>query len=211
MARKVVEHIPDSQLMADLERYRQMVIEWGATDAKIVGSNEVVIDERTLMKCRRCPYYGTNPHCPPYAATPQEMRVVVGKYRYAILYSLEGPPSIVAGPREARVPTATKVSDIAVRLEGTAFYDGYYWALGFASGSCKNRYCSDIPCLALIPGGQAAQACPVPYKVRSSPEACGVDMYLMSIRAGWDIYPCGVSTKEEDVPFGRRLGLVLIY
>ena len=209
--RKIVEHVPTDQLMEDLERYRQSVIEWGATDAKIVSSSDIPVDERTIMKCRRCPFHGTNPHCPPYALMPQEMRVIVAKYRYAILITMVGSPATISGSREARLQVTTRLSEIVARLEGTAFYDGYYWALGFATGSCKNRYCPDIPCPVLVPGGEAALTCPVPYLARSSPEACGVDMYLMAARAGWDIYPCGRSTKEEEVPFGRRLSLVLIH
>ena len=207
MLRKIVEKVPTDVLMADLERYRQEVIEWGATDAKIIGSSEIVIDERVPMKCRRCPFYGTNVNCPPYAPTPQQMREVVKKFRYGIFFTLQGPPAIVTGPVEIRLTAAMKVAEIASRLEGTAFYDGYYLSLGFATGSCKRAFCSDVECPALKPG----QACIEPLKARSSPEGCGVDIFLMATRVGWDIYPCGVSTKEEDVPFGRRCGLVLIY
>ena len=207
MVRKIVEKVPTNVLMADLERYQQEVIEWGATDAKIISSSEIVLDERVAMKCRRCAYYGTNLNCPPYCPTPQEMREIVNKYRYAVFFTVQGPPAIVAGPREVRMPAARKVAEIASRLEGTAFYEGYYLSLGFATGSCKSAFCSDIECPALKLG----QACIEPLKARSSPEGVGMDVYLMATRVGWDIYPCGVSTKEEDVPLGRRCGLVLIY
>jgi predicted metal-binding protein len=135
------------------------------------------------------------------------MTEVVRQYRYAIFFTVEGPSAIVAGPIEVRMVAALKVAEIASRLEGAAFYDGYYLSLGLATGSCKRAFCMDIQCPALKPG----QACIEPLRARSSPEAVGMDIYLMATRVGWDIYPCGVSTKEADVPLGRRCGLVLIY
>jgi hypothetical protein len=42
-------------------------------------------------------------------------------------------------------------------------------------------------------------------------ESWGMDVYLMATRAGWDIYPVGVNTQAEDVPYEAALGLVLIY
>jgi len=32
----------------------------------------------------------------------------------------------------------------------------------------------------------------------------------MATKVGWDIYPIGLSTSPEEVPYGLRLGLVLI-
>jgi len=207
VARKIVENIPTDVLMADLERYRQAVIEWGATDAKVISSSEIVVDERVPLKCRRCQFYGSNLNCPPYAPRPREMREVVNKYRYGIFFCIQGPPDIVVGPVEIRMPVALKVAEITSRLEATAFYDGYYLSLGFATGSCKRAFCPNVECVALKPG----QGCPEALKARSSPEGCGVDVFLLATRVGWDIYPCGVSTKHEDVPLGRRCGLVLIH
>ena len=207
--RKIVEKVPDDILMADLERYRQEAIKLGATDAKIISSSEIIIDERVLMKCLypKCPFYGTNVNCPPYAAKPQEMRDVINKYRYAIFFTIQGSAETVAGPRDVRRRAAVKLTEITARLEARAFYDGYYLSLGFAAGACKGLFCSDKECSALKPG----QACSQELKARGSLESIGIDAYLMAAKFGWDIYPCGRSTKVEDVPLGRRVGLVLIY
>jgi predicted metal-binding protein len=67
MARKIVEEIPEEQLQQDLERYTRRATELGATDAKIITTDQVVIDERVLAKCTypKCPGYGTNANCLP--------------------------------------------------------------------------------------------------------------------------------------------------
>jgi hypothetical protein len=38
-----------------------------------------------------------------------------------------------------------------------------------------------------------------------------MDAFTMATKVGWDIYPIGLSTSPEDVPYGSLLGLVLIY
>ncbi|GAG32139.1 unnamed protein product, partial [marine sediment metagenome] len=48
MARKIQERVPEAQLQEDLEKYCQRAIELGATDAKIIGMDDVVIDERVV-------------------------------------------------------------------------------------------------------------------------------------------------------------------
>ena len=69
MAHKILERVPEAQLQADLEKYCQRAIELGASDAKIIGTDDVIIDERVLAKCvyPKCHGYGTNANCPPYA------------------------------------------------------------------------------------------------------------------------------------------------
>ena len=69
MVRKIVEKVPDELLQQDPEKYRQRAIEIGATDAKIITTDIIVIDERVRAKCINpvCASYGTNINCPPYA------------------------------------------------------------------------------------------------------------------------------------------------
>ncbi len=66
----------------DTTKYRDLALELGATDAKIIGSDEVIIDERVIARCYspRCCYYGTNMNCPPLAPGIDEARKIVGRY-----------------------------------------------------------------------------------------------------------------------------------
>ncbi len=213
MARKILEHIPEAQLQEDLKKYRQRAIELGATEAKIIGMDGVVIDERVLAKCvyPKCPGYGTNVNCPPYAMTPDETRKLVDKFHYAIFAKIEVPADHIAGQeaieKQLIHPYRRKLAEIIGILESEAFYDGYHLALGFGSGSCKALFCPAKECEVLVPG----HGCPHRLKARSPMEAVGMDVYTMAAKAGWDIYPIGDSTNPSEVPHGLRLGLVFIY
>ncbi len=212
MIRKILTEIPENQLRLDLEKYRRHAVELGATDAKVITTDQIVLDERVVAKCTypRCPGYGTNANCPPYAMTLDQTRRVVSKFRYALFLKLEVPSPEIAGP-EAReknlpLPYQRKLAEITARIEGEAFSDGYHLALAFGNGSCKGLFCPNVECRALVPG----QACPHLFKARAPVEAVGMDVYTMAARVGWDIYPIGISTPPSEVPFGLRLTLVLV-
>jgi hypothetical protein len=77
------------KLLADLEKYRRMALELGATDAKVIPASMVTVDERVRLKCSfpRCHLYGETPNCPPYTPEPEFMRKALSKYSYAVLFS----------------------------------------------------------------------------------------------------------------------------
>ena len=211
MTHKIAATIPDEQLQKDLEKFRQRAIELGATDAKIIAADMVVVDEKVLAKCMypKCGGYGTSANCPPHAMSPDLTRKVVNNFRNGIFIKMEVPSEIMADPKagDSRQTWQRKMQEIVARIEAEAFYDGYHLALGFAMGSCKNIFCPDIECSALVPG----QACRHPRKSRSSMEAVGMNAFTMAAKVGWDIYPIGASSTPSDVPYGVLLGLVLIY
>lgn len=213
MVRKILEKVPDEVLARDLEKYRQRAIELGATDAKIITTDKVIVDDRVRAKCTypKCPAYGTNANCPPYAMDLPMVRKVVSGYRYAIFSKIEVPSEDIAGPeaRKSRgfIPFQVKNYEIVSKIESEAFYDGYHLALGFTDGHCKGAFCPTTECRALLPG----QSCRHALKARSSMEAVGMDAYRMAASVGWDIYPVGVNLPPSEVPHGTILSLVLVY
>ena len=213
MARKIMEKVPKDQLQKELEKYRQRALELGATDARVITTDDVVIDERVLAKCAypKCVGYGTNANCPPYAMSIDQVRKVVDKFRYGIFIKVEVPSHDITGKeaikKDSTMPYIRKLAEIVSKIEAEAFYDGYHLALGFGSGSCKRLFCPDTECVAL----ESGRPCPHRLKARSPVEGVGMDVYTMATKVGWDIYPIGMSTSPEEVPYGLRLGLVLIY
>ena len=213
MAKKIVEKVAEDQIRADLDKYRNRALELGATDAKIISTDDVIIDERVVAKCTypKCPGYGTNANCPPHAMNIDQVRKVVGKFKHALFIKIEVPSEHTAGKKAIKEDLSSSyrrmLSEIVSKIEAEAFYDGYHLALGFAGGSCKRLFCPDNDCTALMPG----KGCPHRLKARSPMEGVGMDVYTMATRAGWDIYPIGRNTSPEEVPHGLRLGLVLIY
>jgi predicted metal-binding protein len=213
VVRKIVEAVPEDLLQQDLERYRRRAIELGATDAKIITTDMVLVDERVRAKCivPLCSSYGACLNCPPHAIDLDLMRKVVRKFQYALFYMLKLAPEEVTGPeykaKRMGIPSTERNYKIAATIESEAFYDGYYLAMAFINASCKQFLCPDEDCSALVRG----QGCRHPLIARHSMEGAGMDAYLMTARVGWDIYPVGTSAPLSAVPHGTRLGLVLIY
>ena len=212
MVRKIISKTIPEILKRDLERYRQMALDLEATDAKIITPDQIIIDERVLLKCiyPKCGWYGTNVNCPPYAVDLDTIRKVVQKYNYAIFYLIKAPSKDFVGPdvvkSGANVKWTRKGYEIASKIESAAFYDGYHLAMGFAGGPCKSVFCPDEKCSALTTGTECRHF----LKSRSPMEGVGMDVFTMATEVGWEIYPCGRSLKPEDVPYGVRCGLVLI-
>jgi predicted metal-binding protein len=213
MVRKIVERVSDEVLRRDLERYRQRALELGATDAKTITSDMVLIDERVRAKCiyPKCGYYGTNANCPPYAMDLELVRKIVNHFEYAIFTQLLVPTGEMLGvtAKDKRQDARSRIKnfEIVSKIETEAFFDGYYFALGFAGGPCKLAFCPNTDCSVLLTG----QSCRHPSRGRSSMEGVGMDAFAMAAKVGWDVYPIGRSITPCEVPHGTRLGLVLIY
>ncbi len=165
MVRKIVEEVSDEVLQQDLAKYRQRALELGATDAKIITSDMVVIDERVRAKCiyPKCNCYGSNINCPPYAMDLEQTRKMVNNFHYAIFFRLKVATETVAGPRTPeRIKHSRRSSrlnlNILTKIESEAFYDNYYLAVGFGGGPCKLLLCPNEYCQALTSG----QGCKFP-------------------------------------------------
>jgi predicted metal-binding protein len=208
--RKVMEYVPDDILQKDLENYRLRAIELGAAGAKIIKSEIVPIQYRVVAKCTypKCSFYGTCANCPPHAMSVDQIRKIVAEYRYAVFLWIELPRESFAGSTidKAIRPMQIRMHELVSKIEAEAFYDGYTLALGFSGGSCKNAFCPDLECTALKSG----ESCRFPFKARSGMEAVGINVMALATKLGLDMYPLGFSVLPEDIPFGRRCGIVFI-
>jgi predicted metal-binding protein len=197
----------------DLEKYRLIAIELGASDAQIIKSKQVIVEYRVSGKCKipKCAYYGTNINCPPFVTPVEDMRKMLKEYEYGIFIRIVLPSDHMAGVEafeEDRIGLdLRKLHEIVSRVESHAFYDGYYLAMGFAGGPCKRAFCHNVECCALISG----KGCRHSLMARPAMEAVGINCFKMATKEGWDIYPIGKETSPDDVPYGTRLGLILIY
>lgn len=195
-----------TQLLQDLQRYCLLALELGASEARVVGREMFEIDPRVRLKCRipRCEHYGTNANCPPYTMEVHEFAALVSLYSSAVLLRWDFTrDQILSGePRYLRT-----IHEVLASVEAAAFYDGYYFAMGLASGPCRRAFCAGSPCQALT---EPAKGCRYPLLARPSMEAMGFNVYRMAHRTGWEIYPVGGQVPEE-VPKVIRLGIVLVY
>lgn len=212
--RKILKDIPISRIEQDLERYRNMAIEIGASDAVIISSHDIIVDERVRAKCiyPKCDQYGLSINCPPYAPDLDFIRKVINNYHHAILFSVKDETGAFIGAQfrdriGRKNPTKILFNTICAEIESRSFYDGYHFSLAFGQGTCKNFWCHDQPCAAL----QSGTGCRFPLKARSSMEAVGMDAFTMAARQGWEIYPCGERVERKDLPHVLLVGLILIW
>ncbi len=210
MVQRIVKEMPEERLLRDLERYRQMAADLGATDAEIITTDRVAADERVRAKCMypRCRYFGTNANCPPHSMAPDETRRLADRFRYAVFFRVKVPIAVVADKRGPEEEKQLQLhlgmrNSIVARIESQAFYDGHYLAVGFGGGACKVTYCPKEECQAL-----KGQSCRAPLRARASMESVGMDVFRMAADLGWDIYPIGKSPC--DAPHASLTGIVFI-
>lgn len=212
IARKIVRESSPEVVKEDLERYCQKALEWGASDVKIIPACDVVVDERVRIKCRvpRCHLYGENANCPPHAPSLEEMRKVLSKYRHALLvrHNVIPEEDFIDDKKwhRAHIVHQRKIHDIVSRIESLAFNDGYYFALAFGAGGCKTALCSGEICQFLDSG-----RCRFPLKSRPSMEGVGIDVFDLTVRVGWDIYPLAHwEVDPQSIPCALSIGIVFI-
>lgn len=204
MARAVNGIGMEEQLLADLEKYRLMALDLGASDARTIRAEDIVVDERVRGKCRypTCPSYNTNMNCPPYTMAIDEFRNLVSKYSHAIFFKVD----VSSGKLEDfELVTNKTIMNIVWKLESAAFYDGYYLATGFGATNCKEIFCRNLECAAL-----AGKGCRHPFKGRPGMHGMGIDAFRMAANVGWEVYPLGSSAELEEVPHMTSMGLVIV-
>jgi predicted metal-binding protein len=207
-----------------LESLRQTALKRGASDAVIVSASEVIIDPRVRFKCMipKCYMSGNCAHCPPHGLSTKEVRDIVGRFENGVFFRVKVKNSIIAakdihhaiedgvadkngnllnlGAHYILVFTLVKVLEKRAREAGLV-------TQGFAAGNCRDPFCMLQPvCQNLM----TDRGCRNPELSSYSMESCGMDVYRMAARSGWDQYPIGGSCEPDSVPQGNLMGLVLV-
>ncbi len=169
----------------DLERLCNLSVKFGASEAKPIKTEDIVVRNWVRLKCQYgCGGYGKRLTCPPYSPTPEEFKKVLDDYSRAILIKLK--PQEPEHERESP-------HEIAVKLEREAFLSGHYSAFALGSGPCP--YCEECN----------LEECVHPHLARPSMEACGVDVYATVRKAGFDLQ---VVKDRSETP--TYFGLLLV-
>ena len=199
-----LDQVDESQLEEDLNRYIRLAKELSVNDAVVVDRAGLRMDSRVILKCRipLCRYYDTCSKCPPHTGAFQENQEAIRKYKKGILLRWEFPRDAMLDPASNIRKSVFEYISI---IESAAFYDGYYLACGFATGSCRHL-CDKKECRLLK---RPELGCRFPLLARPSMEAMGFDVYGMAAGAGWKIFPAGKGCPEQ-IQALNRIGLVLI-
>lgn len=219
----MIHTFTEAEIQTDLEKYRQMAIELGMTDAAIIPAENVHVDPRVRGKCiiPKCPAYGSSAHCPPHSPGTKEIAEIVSGFNWAVLVKLNVDSELVGGDdslvldAEGNIVQTPKfkkllkqyrtLSDTVSRIEHQAFYDGHHLAISFAAGSCRGHYCNLMDC-AVLEGAP----CRFSGRARPSMESASMNVYRMVAEAGWEMYPIGTDIDPANVPHATLVGLALI-
>jgi len=173
--------------MKELGSFCEKAIKSGASRAKIIRAEEIVVADWVKLKCQYgCGGYGKRLSCPPYSPTPTETRRIIAGYERAILMKFRS-------CQECDDKEAVNIHKLIAKMERDLFLSGYYAAFGMASGPCN--LCTECN----------LERCQKPDLARPSMEACGIDVYATARKAGFKIE---VLTRRDQIP--RCFGLILV-
>jgi predicted metal-binding protein len=200
-------------LKANLERYRKLALDLGASAATVVPAGDVTVDERVRLKCLvpRCLRAGETPNCPPYAPDLDLVRRALSRFSWAVLFKCDVEPLVDYAPgsgktREEKRRTLSfhrQSGEVVYALERQAYKDGYYLAMGFGGGSCKDYLCQGMICQFLDSG-----RCRFPHRARPAMEAMGIDVIALINKVGWEAY--ALLDDLSRVPCAITVGIVFI-
>ncbi len=222
--RKSKESGRQDRLSPDVfQQMHQLALKRGADEAVVISASDVIVDPRVRFKCMipKCYMSGNCGHCPPYGYSIQEVRDIVSGYERGVFFRVKVNSSVIAA-KDLHTTFETGVMDkqgnclslgahyilvftIARVLQKLADHAGYV-SHGFAAGNCRDPFCLLQPfCQDLM----TDKGCRNPELSAPSMESCGMDVYGMAARVGWDHYPIGGSCEPDSVPRGSLMGLVL--
>jgi predicted metal-binding protein len=195
---ETVKNLPAKSALEKFDFLRKMALDLGASDAKIITADKVVVEDRVVLKCKvGCNNYGKTLACPPYTPSAKEFRKIVGEYKYALFMKFtskaEADAELQKSLSKSDVDTLPK--DIkektekfwaewkedkkemlasVVKLEKEAMHKGYSLAISFVSGSCQ--LCEKC--------NTETRICVHPEMARYSEDAVGVNVKKTAENAG---------------------------
>jgi predicted metal-binding protein len=153
--------------MITLNKYVKMALQYGAEEAKIIDTKNIVIGNWVRLKCQYgCSGYGKRLTCPPFSPKPEYTKKMISEYKKALILSYHSKPGQERAQRR-------KMHKAVTNLEREIFLDGYYKTFAMVAGPC--RFC--VPC-------DVENACRFPEFARPAMEACGIDVYQTARNSG---------------------------
>lgn len=162
----------------------------GASEALSISAAEVIVDDRTFLKCQvpLCAHYGIDLTCPPNTVPVSQFRHIIESYHDAILIKVDIPMNELPDSKMAEsspmkleyIDSAKKarlkLHEIVCRLESQCLEKGAFFAAGFIGGAC--------PLCEQCVGVKSGLPCRHPFKARPAMEAMGIDVMGTVEKAG---------------------------
>lgn len=177
----------------DLDQLIKLAISLGASDARILSSDEIFVEDQLARKCiePQCDNYGLSYSCPPHVDGPESFREVIKTHPRALVIRLVVPSSMLLSWE--RLDLGRVLHELVATVELEARKMGYARSSGFAGGSCKELFCQDhLSCQRIEENGP----CRHPDFARPSMSGYGIDVFQLVKSCGWDTN----LNQEEGLP-----------
>ena len=165
----------------------------GAAQAIAIPVTDIVVDERTLLKCMvpLCSHYGEL-MCPPNVLPISKFKEILNYYHRAILIKVDIPVSDLPGSsgKREKQPAAPPAEDhlnnardslkrlheIVSQIESASIEAGYPFAAGLIGGPC--------PLCEKCVGIRSGLPCRHPFQARPAMDAMGIGVIATAAKAG---------------------------
>lgn len=191
----------------DLNQLTQLAISLGASEARLISSDDIVVDDQLAHKCiePQCENYGLSFSCPPYVEGPASFRELIKTHPRALVIRLVIPSSMLLSWE--RVDLGRVLHELVATVELEARKMGYARSSGFAGGSCKELFCQDhLSCRRIEENGP----CRHPDLARPSMSGYGIDVFQLVESCDWETN----LNQEVELPVADQLswvaGLIMI-
>jgi len=205
-----MQHTRNTELTGterSLQSLLQTALDMGATDARVIPTDRIVIDPGLADMCHnpKCINYGLSKSCPPNVAGPEAFREQLEGFSRAIVFKIEVPSEILYSTQNLEL--FQLLHEIASNVDQAARDMGFSGAWGYAGNSCKKVFCHDfLECRALYGDGE----CRNPDRARASMSGYGVNVTKLYEAAGWPLKDLAHETEEGSTRMASICGLVLI-
>lgn len=165
------------------EKLIQTAIRTGASEAVIIPSSLIVVDDDLAKLCNGnppCPNYGQSLSCPPHVPGPSAFKRWQMASSWCMVIRMDFPPVGLLSPEWEEL--GRLLHDIVATVEHKAVELGFTKARSFAGGSCKNLFCSEFDaCRVLAEQG----SCRNPQTARPSVSGFGINVAELMKSAKW--------------------------
>jgi predicted metal-binding protein len=193
---------------SNLSLLSQETIQLGASDARIILSTDIIVENDLALLCKsdpQCENYGMSKSCPPHVPGPTMFRNWQQQSKYSIVVRIDIPSAVMFS--DDRREVMQLLHEMVAGVEQKASAMGYVGSKAFAGGSCKKIFCQDHEaCRALSKQGD----CRNPQSARPSMSGFGINVGKLMQSAGWETKKIETKDASDMESMTWVAGLILI-
>ncbi len=190
-----------------LAKLIQAAKRWGASDAVIMLSSGIVVDNSLANLCHAdppCENFGMSANCPPHVSGPSGFRVWQKDSEYSIVVRIDVPQVVMFS--DERCEVMRLLHEVVAGVEKIAIEEGFINSKAFAGGCCKDIFCHEHVSCHVLSGGN----CRNPQLARPSMSGFGINVTELMKSAGWPSKMLTGKYSAETESMTWIAGLILL-